>query len=96
MAAIIADATDGQTGFGGNGREACEGLALFGAPTADAPPEPGTIRTIVALEVFGTSWVSLGVLLLFAAVLAADSEEIGVGAGAVHQIDCVVMQDEFC
>jgi len=35
-------------------------------------------------------------VLLFAAVLAADSEEIGVGAGAVHQIDCVVMQDEFC
>jgi hypothetical protein len=48
------------------------------------------------IRVFGTSGVSLDVLLLFAAVLAADREEIGVGAGAVYQIDCVVIQDEFC
>ena len=45
---------------------------------------------------FGTSRLSLGVLLLCEAILAADSEEIGVGAGAVYQIDCVVIQDERC
>jgi hypothetical protein len=46
--------------------------------------------------VFGTSWVSLGVVLLFATILAADSEEIGVGAGALYQIESVVIQDELC
>jgi hypothetical protein len=45
---------------------------------------------------FGTSRVSLGVLLRFAAILAADSEETRVGAGALYQIDPVVIQDELC
>jgi hypothetical protein len=55
-----------------------------------------TNPTTVAFEVFGTSRVSLGVLLPFAAILAAGSEDIGVGAGALDQIDSVVIPDELC
>jgi hypothetical protein len=56
----------------------------------------GRIRPTVALGVLGTSRVSRDVLLLFAAILAADGKLIGVGAGSVYQIDCVVIQDELC
>jgi hypothetical protein len=40
------------------------------------------------IEVFGTSRVSLVSLLVLAAILTADGEEIGVGVGALYQVEC--------
>ena len=48
------------------------------------------------IEVLGTSRVSLVSLLLFAAIRAADGDEIGVGVGAVYQVERVVIHDELC
>ena len=39
---------------------------------------------------------SLVLLLPFAAILAADVEEIGVGVGALYEVDRVVIRDELC
>jgi hypothetical protein len=47
-------------------------------------------------EVLGISRVSLVSLLLFAAIRAADGEEIGVGVGAVYQVERVVIHNELC
>jgi hypothetical protein len=48
------------------------------------------------IEVLGTSMVSLVSPLLFAAIRAADGEEIGVGARPVYQVERVVSRDELC